>query len=514
MGRITVFVLQDCPHCKRAKAALTSRNIPYNEISLDTHPDKRTDMLSLADRLTVPQFFFNEKHVGGADELIATVEVWESKKKSRAAYKYYEKEILNKPDPTDPRLQVPTTPPVVEKLPPPRNNMKTVKMPDGSKATVLQITTELRRILPRETLHHNLSTYKNAFVGRDAVLVFKSHFGITTTEQAVEFGNVLVDSHIIKHVHGDHIFKDEYLFYRLQCFDQPDVLNSFRIWTERVDEDSMSLLKRLKKLLGKIETDVTGNDGLVGYKKAPHHEKWNEFEEAVCELQCVHMQHMGEHMKLAFGINLYNLMIKYAFMKVGIGDTSSARGSFFSGIGMNLGGHMLSFNDLEHGIIRGNAKPAYGLTTQFNPSDPRALLKLDNLDCRIHFALNCGANSCPPVKDFTINAVEEELRIVAQSFCEQDENVRVDEENTTLHLTMLLKWYGADFAPSTKQLPAKVVTFLRGEKKEELQRMIDSGKAISVQFNTYDWGTNASEFVSFEKSSLTTNERGLKAAIC
>jgi len=41
MGRITVFSVENCPHCKRAKAALKERSIPYVEISLTTHVRQR-----------------------------------------------------------------------------------------------------------------------------------------------------------------------------------------------------------------------------------------------------------------------------------------------------------------------------------------------------------------------------------------------------------------------------------------------------------------------------------------
>jgi hypothetical protein len=44
-----------------------------------------------------------------------------------------------------------------------------------------------------------------------------------------------------------------------------------------------------------------------------------------------------------FGIDLYNLMIPYAFSKVGIGTTTLSRGAFFNFTSMNEGGHLLSF---------------------------------------------------------------------------------------------------------------------------------------------------------------------------
>lgn len=117
----------------------------------------------------------------------------------------------------------------------------------------------------------------------------------------------------------------------------------------------MNLLKRLKKLLGKVETAVTNDEGLIDYKNAHKNEYYPVFEEAVCELQGVNMGKLDDKTRLAFGINLYNLMIKNLFMKVGIGSLTLARGAFFSDVKFNVGGDILSFNDLENGVLRGNA---------------------------------------------------------------------------------------------------------------------------------------------------------------
>ena len=105
MGRVTIFSLEECPHCKRAKAALKERGIPYTEISLSTHPQRRSDVLVLSDRLSVPQVFFNEKHIGGADETIALLKQWDEE---GSAQKKFQEEVESKPDPV---LQVdrPTT---------------------------------------------------------------------------------------------------------------------------------------------------------------------------------------------------------------------------------------------------------------------------------------------------------------------------------------------------------------------------------------------------------------------
>lgn len=461
-------------------------------------------MLSLSDRLTVPQVFFNEKHIGGADDTLALLVKVE--KQFPSAEEYYKNEIASQPDPEDPRLAVPTTPPVQEKPAPPRDHEKSVDLPDGTKGTVLEVVTKLQQILPQEDLKFNITLYKKCFRGSDGVAALKKGFNIATDREAVAFGKSLVRSQILHHVVDDHDFaNDSSLFFRLHCYQEPLVLNSFRVWTERVDKDGVSLMKRLKKLLGKVESAVTNSEGLVDYKNAHKHELYPVFEEAVCELQRVDMGAFDEDTKLAFGINLYNTMIKYAFMKVGIGSTTFARNSFFSGVSMNVGGHILSFNDLENGVLRANRKGPANLTLPFPKDDKRLVLARKQVDCRIHFGLNCGAKSCPPVKNFTPQAIEEELRIVAQAFCEQEDNVRVDVENKTLYLTSILKWFRPDFAESKEALPQAVVHFLRGEKQKKLQSLIDRSEGIKIKFNEYDWGTNASDFVPFDSAVLKAN---------
>ena len=466
-------------------------------------------MLQLADRLTVPQVFFNQKHIGGADETLAAIAEWD--------FERYQKEIASEADPTDPRLQVPTTPPVVEPPPPPRPDQASVTLPGGSggtRATVLETMEQLKEILPGADLKHALTIYKKSFTGQTAVEAITSRYEITESD-AVAFGRQLQKADILHHVvsDGDHEFANApHLYFRLQCHQEPAVLNSYRVWTERVDPDAMALVQRLKKKMVKVESAVTVS-GLVDYAAARNVPEYPELEEAVCELQKVDMFPMDDTTRTAFAINVYNLMIKYAFIKVGIGGTNFSRLAFFSSVQMNIGGHRFSFNDLENGVIRSNRKPPYALSVPFGKNDPRLALAVSSADCRIHFALNCGAKSCPPVKFFTAAALQEELRIVAMAFCEQDDNVRINVENRTLHLSTILHWYRVDFAESNAGLPAKVVTFLRGDKQQALQKLLDDGGKIKVEFNVYDWGTNASNFVPFDKAVLKANQKSVLNAL-
>jgi len=213
----------------------------------------------------------------------------------------------------------------------------------------------------------------------------------------------------------------------------------------------------------------------------------------------------------AFGINLYNLMIKYAFIKVGTGTNALARLSFYTTVCFEVGGYIYSFQDWENGILRGNRKAPNSFGPQFGSKDPRLAFMVDEPDARIHFGLNCGAKSCPPVRDFTVADLEEELRVVAISFCEDEENVSIDRGKKELHVSKIFSWYRCDWVNSTSKLPSALIKYLQGVKKQKLQRMLDECVPVKVVFKAYDWDIKARDILRFNVSTFNVNQRGVKA---
>ena len=509
MGRVTVFAIDGCPHCMRAKQNLKDRDIPYVEINLSSHPDKRSDMLSLADSLTVPQIFFNNDHIGGAVELIDLLEDWDADGPPTATAKI-NAEYLSRCDPTDPRLAPSTTPPVTESPPLPRNQDDHIILPKSLTETVVNMTQRLIQTVPRYNLLYLGKTYKNATRGKNITDTLVTQFSLDR-EEAVVFGKYLQQRKVLDHVVGEHVFQDTTdLYYRLQPFQSPGTMNSYRIWTDRVDPDYMGVISRLSKIVQGIHNRCTNKNGDVDLAAAEQDEQYAKFEEEICELQGISIHSMDVNAKTAFLINVYNLLIKYAFIKYGFPDSNLKRASFFTTIYVNIGGDTFSFNDLENGILRANAFAPYALKKQFTSGDPRAKLVLEKVDNRIHFALNCGAVSCPPVKKFSVNDLEEELRIVALSFCEQDLNIRVSLKKNVVHLSSIFKWYRHDFAQSTSGLPKALLKYLRGEKKEALRKMLNGKNEIKVKFNDYDWSSNVTNSKTFDASSLKADYYTLK----
>jgi hypothetical protein len=503
-------------------------------------------MIALSDQLTVPQVFFNEEHVGGASDLLARLKTWDdsfSKATTTTTATVLDKylsEVESKSDPTDPRLALPVTSPsdgtdpkAATKIPLSSDNQCVFGcflLPNGRGASVRELTVNLMTILPKYKLSSHGTYYMDCFPGMEGVDVLMKHYPeLQTRDAAVVFGLALQQYGILHHVVCDTMypFSDTNSYFRLQPYHEPHILNSFQKsilfknnsnnnnnikGAPSTELNAMTLVNHLKSILNSIVTRNTTSHGM-DYAVARTDPSFLDLEEASCAVQCVDMSVMDDATKLAFGINLYNVMIKHAFIKVGIPETGSQRSEFYDGVCYNVGGHTLSFNALEHGVLRANTRHPYQLMAPFGASDKRKALAVSTIDPRIHFALNCGAKSCPPVSRYTPEAIMEELRIAAMSFCEDDSNVCIHEDTMELDLSMLLKWYRSDFCSSASMLPERVLTFLRGKKKDTLQRMVDSKGTIKIKYLTYDWGTNASDSLVFQSNVLSNSQKSLVGSL-
>ncbi len=104
--------------------------------------------------------------------------------------------------------------------------------------------------------------------------------------------------------------------------------------------------------------------------------------------------------------------------------------SFFKKYKYLVGGLVYSLEDIEHGILRKNDNfntsllslisfyfKGRGNGTRFLKNDPRRKFILEEVDPRIHFALNCGAKSCPPILVYEEDDLDAELDIATRNFC-------------------------------------------------------------------------------------------------
>jgi glutaredoxin len=69
MDKVIVYSADWCSGCVSAKRFLESKNIPYEEINIDTQGISRTRLIELTGRLAIPTISVNGKVIGGYAEL-------------------------------------------------------------------------------------------------------------------------------------------------------------------------------------------------------------------------------------------------------------------------------------------------------------------------------------------------------------------------------------------------------------------------------------------------------------
>jgi glutaredoxin 3 len=68
---VVMYTTSWCPYCERARRLLSSKNVSFSEIDIESAAEKRAEMRNRSGRTSVPQIFIGDQHVGGSDDLAA-----------------------------------------------------------------------------------------------------------------------------------------------------------------------------------------------------------------------------------------------------------------------------------------------------------------------------------------------------------------------------------------------------------------------------------------------------------
>ncbi len=71
MTKIIIYTKDICPYCTKAKALLQRKNASFSEIKITDDKIKEEMIKKSNGRMTVPQIFINDFHIGGCDDLYA-----------------------------------------------------------------------------------------------------------------------------------------------------------------------------------------------------------------------------------------------------------------------------------------------------------------------------------------------------------------------------------------------------------------------------------------------------------
>lgn len=69
MPKVTMYSTRFCPYCMAARRLFESKAIEYTDISVDSSPQLRSEMMAKSGRHTVPQIWVGDTHIGGYDEV-------------------------------------------------------------------------------------------------------------------------------------------------------------------------------------------------------------------------------------------------------------------------------------------------------------------------------------------------------------------------------------------------------------------------------------------------------------
>jgi thiol-disulfide isomerase/thioredoxin len=177
--------------------------------------------------------------------------------------------------------------------------------------------------------------------------------------------------------------------------------------------------------------------------------------------------------KKAFWINLYNGFTQLILTKNP--EQFKSRNKFFKRQQIEVAGKIFSLDNIEHGILRhSKIKWSLGYFSKWFPNKTEKELRVSEVDYRIHFTLNCGAKSCPPIAFYNPENLNPQMELAAKAYLTSE--AEYNSKNNIAHLPALMSWFRRDFGgkKKMKQLLEKI-------------NIIPAGSNPKVKFKKYDW---------------------------
>lgn len=201
---------------------------------------------------------------------------------------------------------------------------------------------------------------------------------------------------------------------------------------------------------------------------------------AAADADTLFRQLATDDQRKAFWLNVYNAFVQCALRRNK--DQYRRRSQFFSRKLMTIAGQPLSLDDVEHGILRRSRnKWSLGYVGKVFPSAFEKRFRIDRIDYRIHFALNCGARSCPPIAFYDPGKIEQQLELATRAYLGTE--AEYNAATNTVHLPAIMSWFRGDF----------------GGKKGIRQLLYRQGTVPkdahpAIRFKKYDWSLYLDNF--------------------
>lgn len=255
-----------------------------------------------------------------------------------------------------------------------------------------------------------------------------------------------------------------------------------------LDLPPQEMASKLKNTMNILRGAFFDANGRVAYERMHKSEIYQNFLELSRNLKNMDLKELARREeKIAFWINLYNVIVVHGVIALGIRDSVKEVWNFFRRVRYQIGEHLFSPEDIEHGILRGNRRPPYALSRRFARHDSRLAFSVKPLEPRIHFTLVCASSSCPFIDVYTPDNLEEELNIASETFINSGGAV-LDPTHHSISLSRVFKWYAGDFGATRAELLGFIAPFFYDEND---RRFIETHAAtLKVSYQDYDWRLN------------------------
>lgn len=197
--------------------------------------------------------------------------------------------------------------------------------------------------------------------------------------------------------------------------------------------------------------------GLVDYEAIQSNQK--QLQTLVDQIASYNVKDFTENHQSAFYINAYNLLVIKQ-----IADNYPIKSpmdidEFFKITTFTVAGETLTLDEIEFQKL-------------IAPTE----------DPRIHFALGCGARSCPFLfnKAFTPTQLQDQLEFRAKQIIERPSYVFVDDNSRTVTFNKIFDWYGDQFIASAGSL----IRYVNQYKEKKVPEV------YKIKFQEYDWSLN------------------------
>jgi hypothetical protein len=298
------------------------------------------------------------------------------------------------------------------------------------------------------------------------------------TQQILENKRSTKDRVLSASIRAGNAFAD-----RLLGVDSTETLNP-QPWLAGPVKPAQALLRAAKALQAEA---IDPQSLLVDYHRLAKSDAYQRFQKVARSLPHYRLRDMESRFdRLAFWINVYNALILDAVTHYGIQESMLKDLGVFRRAAYTVAGMRFSADDIEHGVLRGNRRHPYLPFPQFAPDDPRLAAVIDPPDPRVHFALVCGAVSCPPIEFYEGNHLDAQLDLAASAFIHGG-GIRFEPASNILWLSKIFRWYRRDFRgrAGVREVIQRYLT--DPEAKNALQ--VETAR---IRYMPYDWAINTS----------------------